>query len=195
MFFFFKSLILPSYFLLKSFCVNVFFFNKRVKINAFAKIVGHCNYGLNVKVQGGVFLNSVSLGDYTYIAQSSYVSHAKIGRFCSIANNVMIGLPSHQLRQISTHPLFETKDFNSIVTTSIDDNVWIGAGSIILSGVKVGSGSVIGAGSIVTKNVNENSIVAGVPAKEIGKRLAEDEHKAMVEIFKKPTEFIIRDCL
>ena len=49
----------------------------------------------------------------------------------------------------------------------VGDDVWIGAGAIVLKGVNIGSGAVIAAGSIVTKNVPENSIVAGNPAKVI----------------------------
>ena len=54
--------------------------------------------------------------------------------------------------------------------TSICDDVYIGANVNILKGVKIGKGAVIGAGSVVTKDVQEYSIMAGVPAKQIGKR-------------------------
>ena len=49
----------------------------------------------------------------------------------------------------------------------IKENVWIGARAIILPGVKIGSNSIIGAGSVVTKNVESNVVVAGNPAKKI----------------------------
>jgi galactoside O-acetyltransferase len=51
----------------------------------------------------------------------------------------------------------------------IEDDVWIGAGAIVLPGVTVGRGAVIGAGAVVTRSVEALSIVAGVPAREIGK--------------------------
>jgi acetyltransferase-like isoleucine patch superfamily enzyme len=51
----------------------------------------------------------------------------------------------------------------------IGDNVWIGANSVILAGVTIGSNSVIAAGSIVNKNVQESTLVAGVPAKVVRK--------------------------
>ncbi|MFA5411467.1 MAG: acyltransferase [Candidatus Omnitrophota bacterium] len=53
---------------------------------------------------------------------------------------------------------------------AIGDDVWVGACAVILKGVKVGSGAVIGAGSVVTENVPEYAIVAGVPARQIGER-------------------------
>jgi acetyltransferase-like isoleucine patch superfamily enzyme len=57
----------------------------------------------------------------------------------------------------------------------IEDDVWIGYGSIVLSGVKIGRGSIVAAGSVVTKDIEPYSIVAGNPAKLIRKRFTEDE--------------------
>ncbi|KXS41630.1 MAG: galactoside-O-acetyltransferase [Methanolobus sp. T82-4] len=51
---------------------------------------------------------------------------------------------------------------------TVADDAWIGAGSIIMPDIYIGEGSVVGAGSVVTKNVEAFSIVAGVPAKKIG---------------------------
>lgn len=53
---------------------------------------------------------------------------------------------------------------------TIEDDVWIGAGSRILDGVSIGEGAVIGAGSVVTEDIPEYSVVAGVPAEVIGER-------------------------
>jgi len=60
----------------------------------------------------------------------------------------------------------------------IEDDVWIGHGAIILSPVKIGRGSIIASGSVVTKDVPEYSIVAGVPAKVIKMRFSQEEIRA-----------------
>ena len=52
----------------------------------------------------------------------------------------------------------------------IDNDVWIGSTVVILPNINIGKGSIVGAGAVVTSNVDSYSIVAGVPAKEIGKR-------------------------
>lgn len=59
----------------------------------------------------------------------------------------------------------------------IEDDVWIGHGSIILSGVTIGRGAIVGAGSVVVKDVQPYSIVAGVPAKLVRMRFTEEEIK------------------
>lgn len=67
-----------------------------------------------------------------------------------------------------------SKTFNKIAKITIDDDVWIGSGAIILCGVHVHQSSVIGAGAVVTKDVPANTVVAGVPARPI-KKIAEYE--------------------
>lgn len=57
----------------------------------------------------------------------------------------------------------------------VEDDVWVGAGAIVLKGVTIGTGAVVAAGSVVTKSVDEYAIVAGVPARVIGSRRGEEE--------------------
>jgi len=127
----------------------------------------------NVKV-----VNS-TIGESTFVQKKSSITEATIGKFCSIAQNVQIGLGNHPTSMVSTHPAFysntqplaksySTGDFFSPYKhTSIGHDVWIGANAIVLDGVSVGTGAIIAAGAVVTKNVEPYAIVGGVPAKII----------------------------
>ena len=78
-----------------------------------------------------------------------------------------IGTPTRLASQIRD-PNYDWKGIDEKII--IEDDVWIGFGSVILSGVKIGQGSIIAAGSVVTKDVQPFSIYAGVPAKKIRDR-------------------------
>ena len=90
-----------------------------------------------------------------------------------IGNNVLIGPGSkiftgnHGIKDISIPIVYQQRIEKDVV---IGDNVWIGANCIILSGVKINNGSIIAAGTVVTKEVPANTVVGGVPAKIIKRR-------------------------
>lgn len=86
----------------------------------------------------------------------------EIGNHVDIASEVMIWTSQHDIHSEDFHAIEEK--------VVIGDYVFIGPRSIILPGVNIGRGAIIGAGSVVTKNVGENEIVGGVPAKLIGQR-------------------------
>lgn len=135
--------------------------SKRARINRFVKVV-----------------NS-QIGKYTYVGSGSEIIYAEIGKFCSIARDCKIGLATHTLKNISTCPIFTEKingtGYRWSNTTfkeepakvKIGNDVWIGTGAIVLGGVNIGNGAVIAAGAVVTKDVPEYAISAGVPAKVI----------------------------
>lgn len=130
-----------------------------------------------VTVEYGSHIQADLIGKYTYINKYSLVEkNTTIGRFCSIAYNVKIGLGSHPTNWVSTHQfaydskykfIKQSKTFenNSTKLTIIGNDVWIGANAIVLAGVKIGDGAIVGANSLVTKDVEPYSIVVGTPAK------------------------------
>lgn len=133
-------------------------------------------------------LNNVSVGSYTYVGRRSLIQNATIGRFCSIANEVMIGLGTHPTNLFSTSPLFyrrnntfriplieEDLQFQEYETVNIGHDVWIGARAVIMDGVSVGHGAIIATCSVVTKDVPPYAIVAGIPATIIRFRVDEEQ--------------------
>lgn len=150
------------------------------------------NSNLNLKFIGPYcFLeNVVTYGDIELercvsISGPGTVLHAvsgkiRVGAFTSIGQNVSINEFNHKTSYPSTYAMnyhFFSKNFEDDVVSKgdiiIEEDVWIGSNSCILSGVKLGRGCIVAAGSVVTKDVPAYSIVGGVPAKVIKKRFAE----------------------
>lgn len=130
---------------------------------------------------------------FSFIGMNTFLIAVHIGRYCSIGDGVMI-LAHHPTDRISTHPFTYENIFgqpfqtpteklvpfeNKVLTTTIGHDVWIGSGVRIKSGVTIGNGCIIGAGSVVTKNIQDYSIVGGVPAKLIRKRFNEETIKRL----------------
>jgi acetyltransferase-like isoleucine patch superfamily enzyme len=120
------------------------------------------------------------VGDWTYgtpiIFQYDERSRLTIGKFCSIGDGVTILVGGeHRTDWLSTYPFnvfFEAAKRieghpASKGDIAIGNDVWIGANSTILSGVRIGDGAVIGAASLVCRDVDPYSIVAGNPARQI----------------------------
>lgn len=136
----------------------------------------------NIHVGSRTAISNSNVGRYTYLAGNNRIFNTTIGSFCSIAENATIGHAEHPYNQFSTSPVFYKKDnpfgtdkffqkeVKEFITTTIGHDVWIGYNAYIRSGVNVGNGCVIGAGAVVTKNVEPYTIVAGVPAKKIKSR-------------------------
>lgn len=115
-----------------------------------------------------------------YVEDDSASRHnLTIGNYCSLAGTHFLLGGEHYLNTITTYP-FKCLKFNmgnealSKGDIILGDDVWIGINTIICSGVKIGQGAVIGAGSVVTKDVAPYTIVAGNPAKIIRKRFPDE---------------------
>lgn len=133
-------------------------------------------------------LGSIKVGNYSYgyLNIESFSNNDEglvIGSFVSIAANVKFILGgNHQINSFTTYPLksifIESSPELDAMTKGkiiVEDEVWIGYGAIILSGVTIGKGAIIAAGSVVVKNIEPYSIVGGNPAEFIKYRFSKEE--------------------
>ncbi|MBI2283791.1 MAG: acyltransferase [Bacteroidetes bacterium] len=135
----------------------------RVTIGKFAIIRPSNLYGGEIG-EGLKVGNHSNIGPYSYIGCSGYI---EIGNNVMISPRVSIYAENHVFDS-NEHPMKEQGVKKQFVR--IEDDCWIAANSIILAGVTIGKGSVIAAGSVVTKDVPPYSVVAGVPARVIKQR-------------------------
>ena len=127
--------------------------------------------------------NSLSIGAFSY-AVSGYYFGAEIGRYTSIGEDVQVGRGSHPVSWASTSPVFYQRHQDVLnlpalakaatfhvaapailpKKTRIGSDVYIGHGSFVMQGVSIGNGVVVGAQSVVTRDVPDYAVVAGAPA-------------------------------
>lgn len=133
------------------------------------------------------------IGSYTRISKGCSIVHAKIGKFCSLAANIQIGAGRHPLNYLSTNQVFYNHnklqnrwvkkiDFEENLQINIGSDVWIGTDSFIMGGVNIGHGAVIGAKSLVTKDIPPYAIAAGIPAKVIKYRFSPDVIQKLLKL-------------
>lgn len=151
-----------------------------------------------------VYDNCVSIGNYTYglidVETSIDKYRLRIGNFCSIANGVKFILSSdHPTQYISTFPFHKLivdgmPDAISKGNILVDDDVWIGYGATIMSGVHIGQGAIIAAEAVVTKDVPPYAIVGGVPAKVIKYRFSEEMISELMKVdYSKLTDDMVKE--
>lgn len=156
----------------------------RVKLQPYTKI----SHSLLVPRQGtDLFIDSYSsVGAYAYLGPGL----ANIGKFCSIAPFAFISPVEHDITKATSsnaisigwldtllpkgRALCQFSSTHSKKRTLIGNDVWIGAHVFIKEGLRIGNGSIVGAGSVVLTDVPPYSIVAGVPARVIRMRFAEN---------------------
>lgn len=137
-------------------------------------------------------MDCVEVGNWTYggikVMTFNKDAKLKIGNFCSIGPEVCFILSAdHYLNKISSFPfkvkcIGEELEGVSKGDIVVDDDVWIGYGATIMSGVHIGQGAIVAAGAVVSKDVPPYSIVGGVPAKVIKYRFPQDMINELLKV-------------
>lgn len=121
-----------------------------------------CDYGSHIEVGKNFFAN--------YNCTIVDVAKVRIGDNCQMAPNVAIYTAGHPI-----HPVSRNSSYEYGIEVTIGDNVWIGGSTVIVPGVHIGSNTVIGAGSVVTKDIPDWVVAAGNPCRVIRKITDEDK--------------------
>ncbi|PYG86994.1 hypothetical protein LY28_02617 [Ruminiclostridium sufflavum DSM 19573] len=117
-------------------------------------LLRNVNLGKHVKIKSNSVLEEVEIGDFSHAAQYSNIYNTSIGKHCSIAPFSNINPGDERVE--------------------IGHDVKIGLNVLIMSGIKIGNGAIIEAGSIVTENVESYSVVSGEPARKVRMRFSEE---------------------
>ena len=139
-------------------------FSKQIREFLVRNCIDKC--GRNVKIENHVLISPfIEIGDNVQINEYSRITvNVKIGSDVMIAPNVQFISSDHRFDRLDV-PMSEQGGYDGEI--HIGDDVWIGTNAIVLVDVKVGDHAIVGAGSIVTKDVPEYAVVAGNPAKVI----------------------------
>lgn len=143
-----------------------------------------CKLGRYASIGERVVLREVNVGDFSYFERHAEAIYTTIGKFCSIAANSRINALEHPIERITQHKLsYRPNEYfrwlgvdaafrarRQAKAVSIGNDVWIGHGAVIMPGISIGNGAIVGANSVVTRNVPAYAIVAGVPAKPLRMR-------------------------
>jgi acetyltransferase-like isoleucine patch superfamily enzyme len=118
--------------------------------------------------------SDLRMGKYGFIGPKCIISDkVSMGNYVMLARDVQIVGKDHNYHVVGVPIIMSGRPVSK--KTIINDDVWIGARSTIMSGVTIGTGAIVAAGAVVTKDVKAFEIVAGVPAKPIAMRFNADE--------------------
>lgn len=149
----------------------------------------------HVRLANDSLLHDSALGNCTYLSENCRISSTEMGAYCSIGPEVIIGPGDHPTNLVSTSPIcYHSRDtlpglpranhpFSEQKRTIIGNDVWLGARVIVRNGVTIADGAIVGAGSIVTRDIEPFTIVAGTPAKLIRKRTSDENRDRAMESY------------
>lgn len=158
--------------------------------------IANCEFGNYTEIGKGTRMSNVQIDDYSYCDRMCDLSNAQIGKFANIASFVRIGATDHPLDRASLHHfMYRSADYwpdaehdtdwfakRAARTTYIGNDTWIGHNAQIKPEVRVGDGAVIASGAVVTKDVAPYTIVGGLPASPIRRRLSQELSDRMIEL-------------
>jgi acetyltransferase-like isoleucine patch superfamily enzyme len=117
-----------------------------------------------------ILARDITVGSYVFInVRCNFGPAVQLRDFVMIGPGVRIVGDDHRYDQTGVPIIFSGRP-DAVRNTVIERDVWVGADAIIKAGVRIGQGSIVAAGSIVTKDVPENTIVGGVPSRLIRRR-------------------------
>ncbi|KOY50663.1 Bacterial transferase hexapeptide repeat protein [Polaribacter dokdonensis DSW-5] len=187
--------------------ISILNFNKKYPSRITNSICSISEIGIGCKISDTKCFGNVSIGNFVSITGPGTIINSikekiNIGSFTSIGQNVCIVDFNHAFNRSTSsfiiNKIFQGNIAEEIITkgkTIIEEDVWIGSNSVITAGIKIGRGAVIGAGSIVTKDIPKYSIAFGNPAKIISARFSENKILFLEEIewWKWDTNKILRN--
>lgn len=179
--------------LVKLYAYILYFYDKKKRRACRAHYSETATWNRKLRKQG-------ILGYNSYINHTSIIcdKRTRIGKFTSIARNVMIGTRIHPTNYLTTSPFpYENvRSFTDGLTfpedkllhfevskpVTIGNDVWIGLNAVIMDGVTIGDGAIVGAGAIVTHDVPPYAIVLGIPARVVRYRFDEETIRRLLRV-------------
>lgn len=159
------------------------------------------NYRQRIKLTETIYNDTVSfayetdvrystISDYSSVGRFAKITHTDIGKYCALSWDITINAVSHPSNNLTVHSFPYVPSAGNFVNERkqvhkrviIKNDVWVGANSVIMPGVTIGNGVIIGSSSVVTKDIPDYAIVAGVPARIIKYRFSKDIIARLLEL-------------
>lgn len=173
--------------------IEIVGFSKEYPISIKNSTFNNAVFGIGCKLSNCICIGEIRLGNFVSIFGPGTVLSAikgkiTIGNYCSIGQNVAIQESYHNYNNATSYLIGKNilksndqKDFISKGDITIGDDVWIASNSVILSGVTIGRGAIIAAGSIVTKDIGPYEVWGGNPACFIKNRFSKERINELEE--------------